>query len=648
MTITELQKRIAEVLGVSSSEKELAFNILITKIAENLESDLTLKVPRIGFFQLKESDTNVKETLIFSPFSDEIKKISATLYLTIDIPRKIYRNEEKDSDVFSIGVGKPLLPLSGDLSPQTESETSYVILKRSIEERVNEIIAESDLLPNFNIWDDYYESLQSKNEIDESKSKLSELTSDIEFREDLIAEDITNNLLNIETEPVPVAASEVTPLLTATDLLEDFSTPITTEPDTTPQFELPEENEIAIEEQTRLDTVDIASKFSDDLNELIKDYEDEKLSELDFSKLKDIYIEPAKENKEHGKLDFSLEHEVEAQREDDSEENYLGLKKSNEEKIEWNWGDELKEELGSSIEEEKRFLFEFDDESEDFEEEPKSVEDIFKTSVPTKSRLFEQLENSIKKELSETESASDYFEYQTPPKYEFVEDRNTGYQPLSYSPHTRTSSGTDEQYYKELKEDSDKYFSRNFFLIFSAFIIIVSITVYMLLPNKNEPGNDAARNAVKTDSVQSEKLEASLPVDTTIIIPEDESDFPRVASLSVTDKNSKPDPRVKEKVVNEPIGVRTNESNPMYKKPAADTRITNTVYYDGKSYNVQVSSWRNKDKAEQEVIRLRGLGLNAFIFEAYLPQKGGTWYRVRIGNFKTVEEAKYFISRNNF
>ncbi len=116
MTITELQKRIAEVLGVSSSEKELAFNILITKIAEHLESDLTLKVPRIGFFQLKENNSDVKETLIYTPFSEEIKKNTTTLYLTIDIPNKLYRNTENDSEVFSIGVGKPLLPLSSELS----------------------------------------------------------------------------------------------------------------------------------------------------------------------------------------------------------------------------------------------------------------------------------------------------------------------------------------------------------------------------------------------------------------------------------------------------------------------------------------------------------------------------------------------------
>lgn len=643
MTITELQKRIAEVLGVSSSEKELAFNILITKIAEHLESDLTLKVPRIGFFQLKENNSDVKETLIYTPFSEELKKNATTLYLTIDIPNKLYRNTENDSDVFSIGVGKPLLPLSSDLSPQTESETSYVILKRSIEERVNEIIAESDILPNFNIWDDYYESLESENKIDESKSKLSELTSDLEFKEDLIAENITNNLLSLDTEIPPKTEFNETPELSPTDLLSDYSPPVLEQSEVEIPVNLPLESEKEDVDTPPIEVVESPSKLSDDLKDLIKDYEEEKLSELDFSKLKDIYKEPVKEEIEIHQDDYSTDNEIEPL--DEPEEDYLGLKKGPEENIEWNWGDELREELGSDIEDENRSLFEFDEESE---EEPGSTEDIFKTSKPVKSHLFEQLEDSIKKELSTSKQTSDYMEYQTSPKYEFVEDRNTQYQPPLYVPSDRTETVTDEQYYKELNEEKDRYFSKNFLLIFAAFIVLVSIIVYMLMPNKGETSNISDQSVVSADSMREEKIQASLPVDTNKIIPEDESDFPRVASLPVADKNAKPVIPVKDKVIKETEKPRTNESGSLYKKPATDTKIGKTVYYDGSTYNVQVSSWRNKEKAEQEVVRLRGLGLNAFIFEAYLPQKGGTWYRVRVGNFKTKEEAEYFQSQNNF
>lgn len=640
MTVTDLQKRIAEVLGVSSSEKELAFNILISKIAENLESDLTLKVPRVGFFQLKENETNVKETLIYTPFSEEMSKSSRILYLTIDIPHKIYRNAETDSDVFSIGVGKPLLPLSSDLSPQSETETSYVILKRSIEERVNEIIAESDILPNFNIWDDYYESLESENRSNESQNKLTELTSDLEFKEDLIAEEITNNLLNteIETEDIPVP--DTTTSISPSDLLEDYQFPekIEKHAEEPPVEEI---EEITVD-LTREVTAEEPSKTSEDLHDLLNDYENEKVSEIDYTSLKDIYKESKEPEIGFEKENLITEDESEIE---NKEEEYLGLKKGAEENIEWNWGDELKEELGSAIEEEKISLYDYED--EDFEEEPTDTDDIFKSTRPVKSPMFEQLESTIKKELSETKRTGDYVEYSAPSKYEFVEDRGSVMTPPPYHPPTRIPQSTDEQYYNELNEEREKYFSKNFLLIFAAFIIIVSIIVYMLMPNKNEPSVSASQSTTQVDSNRSENLQASLPQDGSKVIPEEESDFPRVPSIPVADKNSKPTTPVKEKIRTEPEKSGTKETGTLYKTPATDTKVGKTIYYDGTNYNVQVSSWKNKEKAEQEVNRLRGLGLNAFIFEAYLPQKGGTWYRVRVGNFKTKEEAEYFQSKNS-
>jgi len=97
MTISDLQKKTAEVLGVSSSEKELAFEVLITKVAALLTQDLTMKVPRIGFFQLREDDN--ENSLIFSPLSEDFTKETRTLYLTIELPKTYHPEHENDSGV---------------------------------------------------------------------------------------------------------------------------------------------------------------------------------------------------------------------------------------------------------------------------------------------------------------------------------------------------------------------------------------------------------------------------------------------------------------------------------------------------------------------------------------------------------------------
>ena len=56
MNTAELKKRISEVLGVSSTQSEIAYEIFLEKLSKFLSYGITLKVPRVGFFQLKENN----------------------------------------------------------------------------------------------------------------------------------------------------------------------------------------------------------------------------------------------------------------------------------------------------------------------------------------------------------------------------------------------------------------------------------------------------------------------------------------------------------------------------------------------------------------------------------------------------------------
>ena len=64
-----------------------------------------------------------------------------------------------------------------------------------------------------------------------------------------------------------------------------------------------------------------------------------------------------------------------------------------------------------------------------------------------------------------------------------------------------------------------------------------------------------------------------------------------------------------------------------------------------KQYCVQVSSWKNKNKAEEEAKKLRAKKENVFIMPFTNSENGKTWYRVRIGFFKTVEETERYLSK---
>jgi cell division septation protein DedD len=55
-------------------------------------------------------------------------------------------------------------------------------------------------------------------------------------------------------------------------------------------------------------------------------------------------------------------------------------------------------------------------------------------------------------------------------------------------------------------------------------------------------------------------------------------------------------------------------------------------------FTVQVSAWRDQQKAETQAQRIRNAGKDAFVDATTL--NGVTWYRVRIGRYATREEAE--------
>ena len=74
--------------------------------------------------------------------------------------------------------------------------------------------------------------------------------------------------------------------------------------------------------------------------------------------------------------------------------------------------------------------------------------------------------------------------------------------------------------------------------------------------------------------------------------------------------------------------------------PRNERHVGSMIFTDGNLYCVQVASFRIRSRAETELRRLQDLGENAYIVEVNLPQLDGTWYRVRIGYFRTLNEAK--------
>lgn len=72
--------------------------------------------------------------------------------------------------------------------------------------------------------------------------------------------------------------------------------------------------------------------------------------------------------------------------------------------------------------------------------------------------------------------------------------------------------------------------------------------------------------------------------------------------------------------------------------------ISKTIFTDGKKFCIQVSSWKENQKAEREVNKLKNMGYQAFMVKVNIPQRG-IWYRVRVGYFSSLEEAEEFYNK---
>jgi hypothetical protein len=72
-----------------------------------------------------------------------------------------------------------------------------------------------------------------------------------------------------------------------------------------------------------------------------------------------------------------------------------------------------------------------------------------------------------------------------------------------------------------------------------------------------------------------------------------------------------------------------------------ERNVGNMIFTDGRLYCFQLSSWRSHDKAVREVDRIKAQGENAFtVVVSNIQGLEGTWYRVRIGYFKSLQETR--------
>ncbi len=891
MNKAELKKRISEVLGVSSTQSETAYEIFLEKLSKFLNFGITLKVPRIGFFQLKDNFEDNPQKILFASLPEDYTTSSKNFYLTLELHNKSKNNIEIDSQIFSIGVGKPLLPLVNEDS-ERQSEISFEILKKSIEERAKELLSESDQIPNFNIWDEFiYEDndenlfdndsdanqMVIENEIDTNENLIDKLLSQTDFTiendfnevekqneiiDQVFNEEISNiNLtipdsisvdslledeieiqdkneiekINVETtdndinaidtkdtnEKIKHISTFADELKNQIDELEKISNEIIGDKN---YIEDKEENKDELKSKTENEDIvslQIGEDYSQDIKSTVFENDINTKSENDeinLSTLLDdeqkniienqINIKPPAASKEfiidefilpnndiinieENELKQIVQNEIDNlnknyneennsdvlnkllteeqlkkidvdENDNDNEQNQPEEKIAN--KIEWNWGDELREEFGlgnlENIEVveanksdeviENKFEFIDEDIPENYEDSP-TIE-LRKTRVDLFTKLEETLEREINflkqdvvekeeeiifekpevndnydKDIIHSENQNDnssneielkdekvILDFKTPPpQYEFIKEnpvenktsKEIEVEPLLKPPkkitiilspeeqenliEKKTITKTLDNSQTEIEIIQQPKEKKNYWKLISIILgslLILSVTsffVFKFFNTNNQISKSNNNQTLNTDKPQDELnknqnlsfTENQTQNTTDALAVEEYSDFPITATppkpiksgneLNVQQLIPKTE-KVETKTIT-PVEKRNETSNIALNKNQAketkvekgnktveklktqnEVRLSSMIFFDGKNYSFQTSSWKNKSLAEIEMSRLRSLGFNAFLSEAYLPQKGGTWYRVRIGYFNSEQEALEFKKKNNF
>lgn len=603
MNKEELQKYCAELIGVSSSEKELALDIFKEKILEQIKKDGdALRVEGIGVFQLKIDNQNNSAELIFSPDKSITSK---SLFLRLPIKHPVSYDDSAIEDIFSISVGKPIVPLKSSGESTGDSETSFVFIKKKIEERVTEILQGSELLAGFNLWDEYIKSItndtQKTEQKDDDEALLRSL-SEPDKKQEEEPDDFNKSILSND--------------------LDFYSYPEEEQP-----------NEIAVEDElfNDLETFkNIEEKESVSTEEIFDETEspyDEKVPDLSVND-SDAELGEHKEDIEEKETEV-IQEPKQTFHDDDlfDIENSIFKNIEEHDKFDWNWGDELKEEVvQEDIPEEQSVQPVIKLKSDELEKkstnESKVDSDPFGTLEQTlaSDEEFRSLTGEFTPDHDSRNIDEEYRitnltrPREVPTKHKTRFTRLTSPVEEEYIEHKPEPVQEKQQIRKSLRERG----SGSSVFVISGIIIILIAIIYFAFSIGETPTSEDLTPANQFS--QSETEGEVITRETTVSSPIIENQDTRTAG-------SQPE-----------VSSQDNTSE------VEEIRISNLIFRRGNEYNVQVSSWRSAIKADEEVKRLKARGHKAFVIQAYLPAKGGTWHRVRIGGFKSVDEARNFLN----
>lgn len=699
MTKAELIRKLAKNSGIPDQDAKIFFELLLKRISSDTKIGQSLFLNDFGYFYLikgsikkpvysynaNEVSEEEIDLILFSEESD--LKNSDTKGLVFSIPFSDDDDFHPIDAAFSLSIGKPLIPLRGVPFDDIYIPTSGYEYRRLIESKVDKVISNAviaELAESFPILVIDARSYNSN----QVQLKWTD-TADAETSEKVIPDE--QPVQKTELSEYEKQTQELKNI--AWDFGEDLSQQIEAESildiaDEKISFDLNQKKNETTQDEIKQE------KFNEENTETLIEESFIEIGEKDLTKPVEISLSENADTESSEKLDELLnfnENTIEVKNEDadviSTESSEPLLIQSD---ISGNSDELLIDEI--QIDEIQIDGIQNDDTSEqtiEITETPDSDEDkqfwentskYFETYIPNKSqgesKEDEAAASSDNEIINEDHNHSEEIKEDTYPELSEAEnesDSNLQEETNRNDISDVESIEEDEEAVKEQTEQKAEYYEpvekKNYlpFIIFPLIVIVLSLALYWYLEffQKKEIPVKNVNISLNTANTTVIKRDYDIPVSTPYPLQTEGTTLNQNAATSeevVKEDVKKEDVVINEQIDKQPeVKIEKKEVKPEPPakipdiKPLSSTTTTltkpkalnvgNNIFKYGDYFVVQVASFRASSISENEAGKYRNKGYNAFVETAEI-QGRGTWYRVRVGNFSTKEEAQNFINKN--
>ena len=631
MTKAELIRKISKRSGVPDTEAKVFFEILLSNMSKKLKYGEAIKLKGFGYFQLRqgiikklssleEEQNNLMTTdlFVFSPLNKETEHESENLIF--NVPENTVNEFESLDAHFSISINKPIIPLLG------KNEIDYFIpptgneLEKLFESKVEKILEDVEIITEHvkgnevliikaNVFDpsqfefNWEESKAGSEESKDERNITKEIENSSEYEH--VEWDFGENLSKqIEEESILDVGAETN---LSEGELEEFNTGLewNFEPPVTEESKPQDTSKRDIEnKKDKPRETELKGKINEDKDYLNTREFEERVGE-EIKKFQRVEALTSKDKNEKPKDPLSLT--------------------KSEMNLSWNFNEENRKK------DDEDFLKSIDDEMKGEENKKKkepALKDDFIPVVKKKDEDFPKHKSSLKKNLKSNK------------------DDSKIYNLLNQKP---LKTGV-------LKSNTQKKIGgRTTVIFFIALLTIIIVGTALLMYLKS-----SRLSIFDSNKINSKKLsQAGSPVvinrnfDIPVSYPYLKSERKENLTLEGVDSSLIFNKKTNEVKQTSPDNTQSklNNDNPGNSEKSLKTsssknnepsiKILNNIYKRGNIFVVQVSSWKTESIAYEQAAKFKKKGYTTYVEKTMIPGRGD-WYRVRVGNFKTLGIAKIF------